>query len=76
MGSLIQDAVRDLRGTNCKPFTGSGEPLDVALGLRRNAIIHLTEESLKNNNQEPAIGLIMSPVAFLAQRTGRMEDST
>jgi hypothetical protein len=76
MGSLIQDAVRDLRGTNCKPFTGSGEPLDVALGLRRDSIIRITEESLKSNNPQAAIGLIMSPVAFLGQRTGRVEDST
>jgi hypothetical protein len=66
MGSLIQDAVRDLHGTNRELFTGSGEPLDLALGLRRNSIIRITEESLKNNNLQAAIGLVMSPVAFLA----------
>jgi hypothetical protein len=57
MGSLIQDAVRDLHGTNRELFTGRGEPLDLALGLRRNSIIRMTEESLKNNNLQAAIGL-------------------
>jgi hypothetical protein len=34
MGSMIQGAVRYLRGTNCKLFGKCGDPLDPALGLR------------------------------------------
>ncbi len=51
---MIQGAVRDQRGTNCKLFGGCGDPLDPALSLRHNTIICITEESLKNNNLHAA----------------------